>query len=91
MGDPTNAHLMSRLNGVEQQNATIDDLCFDFPTLIEYCSTFTRLVAGDVIATGTTGGVGAYRTPPLWMKPGDTIEVKISEIGILRNPIVAED
>jgi 2-keto-4-pentenoate hydratase/2-oxohepta-3-ene-1,7-dioic acid hydratase in catechol pathway len=43
-----------------------------------------------VIATGTTGGVGAYQTPPLWMKPGDTIEVEISGIGVLRNPIVAE-
>jgi 2-keto-4-pentenoate hydratase/2-oxohepta-3-ene-1,7-dioic acid hydratase in catechol pathway len=91
MGDVTKAHLMSRLNGVEQQHATIDDLCFDIPTLIEYCSTFTQLEAGDVIATGTTGGVGAYQTPPLWMKPGDTIEVEISGIGILRNPIVGED
>ena len=91
MGDVTKAHLMSRLNGVEQQHATVDDLCFDIPTLIEYCSTFTQLEAGDVIATGTTGGVGAYQTPPLWMKPGDTIEVEISGIGILRNPIVAED
>jgi 2-keto-4-pentenoate hydratase/2-oxohepta-3-ene-1,7-dioic acid hydratase in catechol pathway len=90
VGDITKAHLMSRLNGKEQQHATIDDLCFDIPTLIEYCSTFTQLEAGDVIATGTTGGVGAYQNPPLWMKPGDTIEVEISGIGVLRNPIVAE-
>jgi 2-keto-4-pentenoate hydratase/2-oxohepta-3-ene-1,7-dioic acid hydratase in catechol pathway len=90
-GDITRAHLMSRLNGKEQQHATIDDLCFDIPTLIEYCSTFTQLEAGDVIATGTTGGVGAYQTPPLWMKPGDTIEVEITGIGMLCNPIIAED
>ncbi len=90
MGDPTKAHLISRLNGVERQHATVDDLCFDIPTLIEYCSTFTQLEPGDVIATGTTGGVGAYQTPPLWMKPGDTIAVEISGIGVLRNPIVAE-
>jgi 2-keto-4-pentenoate hydratase/2-oxohepta-3-ene-1,7-dioic acid hydratase in catechol pathway len=89
-GDITKAHLVSRLNGKEQQHATIDDLCFDIPTLIEYCSTFTQLEAGDVIATGTTGGVGAYQTPPLWMKQGDTIEVEITGIGILRNPIIAE-
>jgi 2-keto-4-pentenoate hydratase/2-oxohepta-3-ene-1,7-dioic acid hydratase in catechol pathway len=89
-GDITKAHLISRLNGVERQNATIDDLCFGIPALIEYCSAFTQLEAGDVIATGTTGGVGAYHTPPLWMKPGDTIEVEISGIGVLRNPIVAE-
>jgi len=90
-GDITKAHLKSRLNGVEQQHATIDDLCFGIPALIEYCSTFTQLEAGDVIATGTTGGVGAYQVPPLWMKPGDTIEVEISGIGVLRNPIVAEE
>ena len=91
MGDVTEAHLMTRLNGKEQQHATIDDLCFDIPTLIEYCSTFTQLEAGDLIVTGTTGGVGAYQTPPLWMRPGDTIEVEITNIGVLRNPIVAEE
>jgi 2-keto-4-pentenoate hydratase/2-oxohepta-3-ene-1,7-dioic acid hydratase in catechol pathway len=91
MGDPTKAHLMTRLNGVEQQHSTVDDLCFDIPTLIEYCSTFTQLEAGDVIVTGTTGGVGAYQKPPLWMKPGDTIEVEISNVGVLRNPIVQEE
>ena len=89
-GDITKAHLMTRLNGKEQQHATIDDLCFDIPTLIEYCSTFTQLEAGDVIVTGTTGGVGAYQKPPLWMKPGDTVEVEISGIGILRNSVVQE-
>ena len=66
------------------------DLQFDIPTLIEYCSTFTFLEAGDVIVTGTTGGVGAYRTPPLWMKPGDTVEVEVTGVGVLRNPIAAE-
>ena len=89
--DITKATLMTRLNGVEQQHATVDDLCFDIPTLIEYCSTFTELEAGDVIVTGTTGGVGAYQKPPLWMKPGDTIEVEITGVGVLRNPIVQED
>ncbi|MDR3539260.1 MAG: fumarylacetoacetate hydrolase family protein [Acetobacteraceae bacterium] len=89
-GEITEAHLMTRLNGVEQQHATIDDLCFDIPTLIEYCSTFTQLEAGDVIVTGTTGGVGAYQKPPLWMKPGDTVEVEITGIGVLRNTVVQE-
>ena len=90
MGDPTKAHLMTRVNGVEQQHATVDDLCFDIPTLIAYCSTFTQLEAGDVIVTGTTGGVGAYQTPPLWMKPGDTVEVEVTGIGVLRNGVVQE-
>jgi 2-keto-4-pentenoate hydratase/2-oxohepta-3-ene-1,7-dioic acid hydratase in catechol pathway len=86
-GDPAKASLVTRLNGEEMQRATIDDLVFDIPNLIEYCSTFTSLEPGDVIITGTTGGVGAYREPPVWMKPGDVVEVEISGIGILRNPI----
>ena len=60
------------------------------PALIAYCSTFTELVPGDVIVTGTTGGVGAYRTPPLWMKDGDVVEVEVSGIGVLRNPVKDE-
>ena len=90
-GDITKAHLMTRLNNEEVQHATVDDLCFDSPTLVEYISTFTQLEAGDVIVTGTTGGVGAYRKPPLWMKPGDTVEVEISGVGVLRNKVAAED
>jgi 2-keto-4-pentenoate hydratase/2-oxohepta-3-ene-1,7-dioic acid hydratase in catechol pathway len=82
--------LVTRLNGVEVQKAPIDDLIFDIPTIIEYCSTFTELVPGDVIVAGTTGGVGAARTPPLWMKPGDTVEVEISGIGTLRNSVEQE-
>jgi len=89
-GDITKAHLITRLNGEEVQHATIDDLCFDIPTLVEYISTFTQLEAGDVIVTGTTGGVGAYRKPPLWMRPGDTVEVEISGVGLLRNKVAAE-
>jgi 2-keto-4-pentenoate hydratase/2-oxohepta-3-ene-1,7-dioic acid hydratase in catechol pathway len=90
MGEIKEAQLMTRLNGMEQQHATIDDLCFDIPTLIEYISTFTQLEAGDVIVTGTTGGVGAYQKPPLWMKPGDTVEVEVTGIGVLRNTVVQE-
>jgi 2-keto-4-pentenoate hydratase/2-oxohepta-3-ene-1,7-dioic acid hydratase in catechol pathway len=78
-----------RLNGVEVA-APISDLVFDVPALIAYCSTFTELVPGDVIVTGTTGGVGAYRTPPLWMKDGDVVEVEVSGIGVLRNPVKDE-
>lgn len=89
-GDLTKASLVTRLNGAEVQRATIDDLVFDVPKLIEYCSTFTWLEAGDVIITGTTGGVGAYRKPPLWMKPGDVVEVEISGVGTLRNPVAQE-
>jgi 2-keto-4-pentenoate hydratase/2-oxohepta-3-ene-1,7-dioic acid hydratase in catechol pathway len=89
-GDPSSHTIETRLNGEVMQHAGIDDLVFDVPTLIEYCSTFTRLEPGDVIVTGTTGGVGAFRTPPVWMKDGDVVEVEISGIGVLRNPVVGE-
>ncbi|TDV33628.1 2-keto-4-pentenoate hydratase/2-oxohepta-3-ene-1,7-dioic acid hydratase in catechol pathway [Paraburkholderia caballeronis] len=90
LGDPSSLSLTTRLNGEVVQQATTDDLIFDIPALIEYCSTFTELRPGDVIITGTTGGVGAYRQPPLWMKAGDVVEVEISRIGVLRNTIVDE-
>ena len=72
------------------QRATLDDLVFGIPRLIEYCSTFTVLEPGDVIITGTTGGVGAYRQPPVWMQPGDVVEVEIDGIGVLRNTVAQE-
>jgi len=90
LGDPSRLSLTTRLNGEVVQHATTDDLIFDVPALIEYCSTFTELGPGDVIITGTTGGVGAFRQPPLWMKAGDVVEVEISKIGVLKNTIVDE-
>ncbi len=89
-GDVFNASLVCRLNGEVMQSATLDDLVFTIPALIAYCSTFTVLEPGDVIITGTTGGVGAYRTPPVWMKPGDIVEVEISGVGTLRNTVAQE-
>ncbi|WP_315773340.1 MULTISPECIES: fumarylacetoacetate hydrolase family protein [unclassified Bradyrhizobium] len=82
--------LQTRLNGEVVQDATISQMIFDIPRQIEYCSSFTRLEPGDVIATGTPGGVGSRRTPPLWMKPGDIVEVEIDRIGLLRNGIADE-
>ena len=72
------------------QHADTDLMIFSVPEIIAYVSTFTELRPGDVIASGTPGGVGAARKPPLWMKPGDVAEVEISGIGVLRNPIAAE-
>ncbi len=89
-GDITKSSLVTRLNGREVQRATIDDLVFGVARLVAYCSAFTFLEPGDVIITGTTGGVGAYHKPPLWMKPGDTVEVEITGVGTLRNPIGQE-
>ncbi|WP_085704631.1 fumarylacetoacetate hydrolase family protein [Pseudomonas sp. B8(2017)] len=82
--------LETRLNGEVVQREGLDDLLFKIPDLIEYISTFTELLPGDVIATGTPGGVGAFREPPLWMKAGDLVEVEVSAIGVLRNRIAAE-
>lgn len=79
--------LKTRLNGIEMQNAEARDMTFPFEALVAYCSTFTELAPGDVIVTGTPGGVGAARNPPIFMKPGDSVEVEISGVGILRNPI----
>jgi 2-keto-4-pentenoate hydratase/2-oxohepta-3-ene-1,7-dioic acid hydratase in catechol pathway len=89
--DPARMQLTTRLNGEVVQNESVGELCFDVPQLIEYCSTWTQLAPGDVIVTGTPGGVGAGRTPPLWMKAGDSVEVEISGIGVLRNDVVDED
>ena len=72
------------------QHATTDLLIFTIPVLINYISRFTRLEPGDVIVSGTPGGVGFKRDPQVFMKPGDVVEVEISKIGILKNPIEAE-
>ena len=88
--DPTQLTLETRLNGQTMQTAPISDLRFGIGELIEYCSTFSLLQPGDVISTGTTGGVGFARKPPVWMQPGDVIEVEISGIGVLRNRIADE-
>ncbi len=90
LGDPTQLELTTRLNGTVLQNTTTDLLIFDIPFLIEYITTFTELRPGDVISTGTPGGVGFKRDPQIFMKDGDTVEVEISKIGTLVNPIVAE-
>ncbi|MBN9425902.1 MAG: fumarylacetoacetate hydrolase family protein [Burkholderiales bacterium] len=82
--------LETRLNGQVMQHATTDMLIFSIPEQIAYISTFTTLEPGDVIVTGTPGGVGARRTPPVWMKPGDRVEIEVSKVGVLVNSIARE-
>lgn len=82
--------VQTRLNGQLVQDQPISDMIWDIPTIIAYCSTFTELNPGDVIATGTPGGVGDKREPPLYMKDGDLVEVEIGVIGKLVNPVVDE-
>ena len=88
--DPTRLTLTTRLNGEQVQHSGTDLLIYSVPQIIAFCSDFTPLVPGDVIATGTPEGVGHRRTPPLWMKAGDVLEVEISRIGTLRNYIIDE-
>jgi 2-keto-4-pentenoate hydratase/2-oxohepta-3-ene-1,7-dioic acid hydratase in catechol pathway len=83
----TKLTLSCRLNGEQMQHADTDMMIFKFPKLIEYISAFTPLEPGDVIVTGTPGGVGSRRTPPLWMKPGDTVEIEIDKVGVLSNKV----
>ena len=88
--DPTKLTLMTRLNGQEMQRSGTDLLIYSIPQIISFCSDFTPLSPGDVIATGTPEGVGHRRNPQVWMKPGDVLEVEITGIGVLRNRMVDE-
>ncbi len=82
--------LTTRLNGAQVQSACASQMIFDIPFVISYISRWMQLRPGDVIATGTPGGVGSRREPPLWMKQGDRIEVEVEGIGMLGNPVIDE-
>ncbi|HUY30956.1 MAG TPA: fumarylacetoacetate hydrolase family protein [Acidimicrobiales bacterium] len=88
--DVSDVQLTTRLNGEVMQSARTSQMIVSIPSAIEYLSSFTTLRPGDVIATGTPGGVGFARTPPVWLQPGDTIEVEIEGVGTIRNNVVAE-
>ena len=88
--DPTTLRVVTRLNGEVMQDASVADLIYPIPALIEYISRFTRLSPGDVIATGTPAGVGSSRTPPRFMQAGDSLEVHIEHIGTLQNTVIDE-
>ena len=90
---PPGAHglrIQGRLNGRVMQDTSTDRLIFNVPTLIELISVAISLEPGDVIITGTPGGVGAARKPPVFMQPGDVFEVEIDGIGVLSNPVQRE-
>ncbi len=88
--DPQALELVTRLNGTEVQRSSTSAMIFSVAALIAYISEFTELVPGDVIATGTPSGVGHARKPPLYMKDGDVLEVEISVLGVLENPVQDE-
>jgi 2-keto-4-pentenoate hydratase/2-oxohepta-3-ene-1,7-dioic acid hydratase in catechol pathway len=88
--DPGRLKLVTRLNGSEMQCGTTDAMVFSVASLIGYVSIITPLAPGDIIVTGTPSGVGVVREPPIWMKPGDVVEVEITGLGTLRHAVTAE-
>jgi len=90
IADPQALRLVTRVNGEVLQDASTGDMIHSVASLISYISQFTHLEPRDVIATGTPAGVGAGRSPPLWLKPGDEVEVEIEAIGTLANTVKAE-
>lgn len=89
--DITDVAITATLNGHVMQSARTSQMIVDVPRCVEFFSSFTTLRPGDVIATGTPGGVGFARTPPVWMKPGDVIEITVEGVGTIRNRVVAEN
>ncbi|WCB95375.1 hypothetical protein DSM104299_04118 [Baekduia alba] len=90
VGDPRSLELTTTVNGDERQRGRLDDLTFDIPTIVAYCSTWTALAPGDVIAIGTPGGIGSRMDPPRWLTAGDVVEVAAPGLGVLTNPVAAE-
>jgi 2-keto-4-pentenoate hydratase/2-oxohepta-3-ene-1,7-dioic acid hydratase in catechol pathway len=87
--DPHTLSICARVNGATVQNSNTSEMIFRIPELIEFISESITLEPGDIIASGTPEGVGLYRKPPVFLKAGDTVEVEIEKLGILRNPVVA--
>ncbi|WP_421849265.1 fumarylacetoacetate hydrolase family protein [Novosphingobium sp.] len=79
------------VNGRIMQIGVLADLVHTVPALLAYVSTFMRLRVGDVIATGTPAGIGGRRQPPIWLRPGDTVQISSPQLGDLTNPVVAEN
>ena len=87
VGDPQNLDLTTRVNGIEVQRSNTGYQIFSIARIVSYLSSFLTLEPGDVIATGTPQGIGAKRNPPVWLEPGDTVEIEIDKVGLLRNTV----
>jgi 2-keto-4-pentenoate hydratase/2-oxohepta-3-ene-1,7-dioic acid hydratase in catechol pathway len=90
VGDPGNLRIQLRLNGQTMQSSSTRQLIFSIPRLVSYISGVCTLEPGDVVFTGTPPGVGMARKPPVFLKPGDVVEVEIERLGTLRNPVTGE-
>jgi 2-keto-4-pentenoate hydratase/2-oxohepta-3-ene-1,7-dioic acid hydratase in catechol pathway len=89
--DPNTLNIATRVNGKTRQSSNTADMIFDVPTLIEFLSGSTTLYPGTIILTGTPSGVGMAMNPPHYLAPGDVVEIDIEKIGVLTNPVVAEE
>jgi acylpyruvate hydrolase len=87
--DPHALNIAARVNGQTLQNSNTRHLIFRIPGLITFISASITLEPGDIIATGTPDGVGVFRKPPIFLKPGDIVEVEIESLGTLKNPVAA--
>jgi acylpyruvate hydrolase len=91
LGDPHTLDVELRVNGEVRQHSNTDDLIYKVPQLIEFISQDLTLEPGDIISTGTPGGVGVFMNPPIFLKAGDVIDITIERIGTLRNPVSARN
>lgn len=89
IADPHNLNLWLKLNGEIMQSSNTSDLIFDIPTLVSYISEYMTLLPGDIISTGTPFGVGLGLNPPLYLKPGDVMELGIDGLGVAKQSVVA--
>lgn len=89
--DPDVLTMATRVNGIVMQSTGIDLMIHTIPKIMNFISEVTELRVGDLIATGTPGGVGARRVPPVWLKRGDRVEIDISGVGILANDVADEE
>ena len=90
IADPHNLDISLSIDGEVLQNSNTRELVFKIPELIEYLSSITPLLPGDIVSTGTPPGVGLGRNPKRWLKPGETVTVTIEGLGSLTNPVIAE-
>ncbi|MEU1953511.1 fumarylacetoacetate hydrolase family protein [Nocardia rhamnosiphila] len=87
IGDPQSLELTTHVNGARMQGSNTKNMIFPIARIVSYVSEFLALSPGDIIATGTPEGIGAKRQPPVWLRPGDVVEVEIEQVGRLRNVV----
>jgi 2-keto-4-pentenoate hydratase/2-oxohepta-3-ene-1,7-dioic acid hydratase in catechol pathway len=88
--DPHSLEIRLTIDGETLQHASTNQLVFQIPRLVEYISSITPLLPGDIVSTGTPAGVGIGRTPKRWLKPGESVTISIEHVGAITNPVVAE-